>query len=63
MAVTLSEWVQQLDSNAVSKQNFILAVVNGALNSDAMILDNKKSVGLDFVSKGFNDTSLAKNVL
>jgi len=38
----LNYWVQQLDSNAVSKQNFILAVVNGALNSDATILDNKK---------------------
>ena len=59
----LNYWVQQLDSNAVSKQNFILAVVNGALNSDATILDNKKSVGLDFVSKGLNDTSLAKNVM
>ena len=59
----LNYWVQQLDSNTVSKQNFILAVVNGALNSDATILDNKKSVGLDFVSKGLNDTSLAKLIM
>ncbi|WNZ00169.1 DUF4214 domain-containing protein [Sulfurospirillum sp. 'SP'] len=59
----LEYWVGQLDTNTVSKQNFILAVVNGALDSDATILENKKSVGLDFVNKGLNDTSLAQTVM
>ncbi|WNZ00165.1 DUF4214 domain-containing protein [Sulfurospirillum sp. 'SP'] len=59
----LNYWVQQLESGVVSKQNFILAVVNGALDSDATILENKKSVGLDFVNKGLNDTNLARTVM
>jgi Tol biopolymer transport system component len=56
-------WVQELDKGLVSKQNFILAVINGALDEDATILTNKQTVGLDFVSKGLDDVTLARNVM
>lgn len=59
----LNYWAQELDNGTMSKQNFILAVVNGALDNDATILANKQSVGLDFVNKGLNDTNLAKTVM
>ena len=63
----LNYWVQELDSGSVSKQNFILAVINGAQNTDisqdATILTNKQTVGLDFVAKGLDDVTLARSVM
>lgn len=60
-------WVQELDSGSVSKQNFILAVINGAQNTvlsqDATILTNKQTVGLDFVAKGLDNVTLARSVM
>lgn len=63
----LDYWVGDLDSGAVSKQNFILAVMNGALNTsvsqDATILENKQNVGLSFVNNNLDDVELAKTVM
>ena len=56
-------WVQELNNGTISKQNFILAVINGALGDDATILTNKQTVGLDFVSKGLEDVALARTVM
>ncbi|WP_310440958.1 DUF4214 domain-containing protein [Sulfurimonas sp.] len=63
----LAYWVNDLDAGSVSKQNFILAVINGALNTlvsqDATILENKQNVGLVFVNNGLEDVQLAKTVM
>ena len=56
-------WFNELNSGAVDKSFFILAVVNGALDTDAKILDNKTSVGLVFASKGKSDTLEAKDIM
>ena len=59
----LNYWVNELNNGNISKQNFILAVINGALGDDATILTNKQTVGLDFVSKGLDDVTLARSVM
>ncbi len=59
----LSYWVSELDNGRVSNQNFILAVINGALDSDATILANKTTVGLAYVNAELNDTTLARSVM
>ena len=56
-------WVQELDSGSIAKSVFILAVINGALNNDATILENKSSVGLAFANAGLNDVEEAKNIM
>ncbi len=59
----LEYWVAELDSGNISRSVFILAVINGALGDDAVILDNKTEVGLYFAKKGLDDTDLAKKVM
>lgn len=63
----LDYWVNDLERGIISKQNFILAVINGALNTslsqDATILENKQNVGLSFVNNGLDDVELAKTVM
>jgi hypothetical protein len=59
----LSYWAGQLDTHSVSNQNFILAVMNGALGLDATILTNKQTVGLDFVAKGLDSVDFAQSVM
>jgi hypothetical protein len=63
----LMYWIQELDSGTIAKQAFILAVINGAQNTDvgqdATILTNKQIVGLYFIEQGLNDTTLARDVM
>lgn len=63
----LDYWVSQLDNGNISKQKFILAVINGAQNTevsqDATILTNKQTVGLDFVAKNLDDVDFAQSVM
>ncbi len=63
----LNYWVGELDSGSVSKQNFILAVINGAqdteISQDATILTNKQTVGLSFVEQELEDVTLARSVM
>jgi endonuclease YncB( thermonuclease family) len=56
-------WENELDMGSFSKNSFILAVINGALDSDADILNNKNEVGLYFANKGLSDTDSAKTVM
>ncbi len=44
-------WRDELDSRSISKDRFILAIINGALGSDADILEKKTNFALDFMSK------------
>ncbi len=59
----LAYWIKDLDEGKVSRSVFILAVINGALGDDAVILDHKMEVGLYFVEKGLNNIDLAKRVI
>lgn len=62
-------WTTQLNSGAVSKPNFIMAIVNAAKSTtgtaaDAATLANKAAVGEYFaVTKGLNDTAAAATVM
>jgi hypothetical protein len=59
----LTYWQNKLDTNQISKSNFILAIVNGALDNDKAILDNKTAVGLRFAEGGFTDIESSKNIM
>lgn len=56
-------WKEQLDSGKASRDFFILMVMNGALNEDAKILENKKEVGLYFTKKGLENVEDAKEIM
>ncbi len=60
-------WEMQLNANKFSKNRFIEAVINGALDNenglDKTILDNKNEVGIYFADQGLNDTNDAKLVM
>lgn len=63
----LNYWVGELNNGNISKQNFILAVINGAQNTeisqDGTILTNKQTVGLDFVAKNLESVDFAQSVM
>jgi len=60
-------WEEELANGSVTRANMILAIVNGAQNSDAgqdqTILDNKTEVGLYFADAGLNDVTQATDVM
>ncbi len=56
-------WYQALESKEIDRPLFILAVVNGALNSDKKILDNKTKVSLAYIDDGYNDTKKATEII
>ena len=61
-------WENELDEEVFGRSVFILAVMNGAKNTeefgpDATILENKKEVGLAYVNAGLNNTVWAKEVM
>jgi len=59
----LAYWKEQLDSGAVSRHHFILALINGALNDDFTILQNKTTAGLLYVEYGLNNLDIAHEVI
>jgi len=56
-------WLSELDNGIIIRSVFIQAVINGALNSDAEIMNNKTEVGLYFINKGNSDLSEASFVI
>ncbi len=62
-----SYWEGKLNNNEISKNRFIEAVINGALDNengqDKTILDNKNEVGLYFANVGKTDIDEAKYIL
>jgi len=61
-------WEAELDSGAVSKDNFIQTIINGAQDTleygnDAQKLANKAQVGLAFADSGMDDVNEAKDIL
>ena len=63
----ITYWTGELDSGQITKGNMILAVVNGAkdteLGQDKSTIDNKTEVGLHFAASGSNDTDAAIKVM
>ena len=53
----LEYWVGELDNNKISKDAFILAVINGALDNDAKILLTKTDFATKFMSENKNLSS------
>jgi len=59
-----SYWENELNNNPdIDRSVFILAVINGALGNDSLILSNKERVGEYFADKGLNDTTKAKEIM
>ena len=60
-------WEAELDAGSFSKNRFIEAVINGALDSDdfldATILTNKTIVGLSFSEAGLSDVDDARTIM
>ena len=60
-------WKNELENNIVSKDSFILAVINGAKDNDrgkdATILKHKNLVGLYFAKSGLNNMEDAKTIM
>jgi hypothetical protein len=52
----LEYWSSELDSQNISKDRFILAVINGALGNDADILEKKTIFALDFMKQNSGAT-------
>ncbi len=56
-------WLAELDSGKTHRSVFILAIINGALGDDAIILRNKTIVGLAFADAGMNDVDDAREIM
>ena len=56
-------WEQELSSGRIHKSVFILAVINGAQGTDAIILENKTEVGMAYADAGLNNAQWAKEVM
>ena len=56
-------WENELKNHNIDRSTLILALINSALDDDAVILSNKAKVGEYFAEKGLNDPQKAKEVL
>ncbi len=56
-------WLGELNDGKVSRSNFILAICNGALADDELILNNKTFIGLAFVADSRNDLDEAYAIM
>jgi hypothetical protein len=56
-------WTQALDTASVTKEQMILAMVNGAQGADQDLLENKTEAGLAFANAGLNDIIEAVSVM
>ena len=56
-------WIHQLDSGNISRSQFILAVINGALGDDLLILLNKSTVSLLYIQNNCNSVENARCLL
>ncbi len=56
-------WLAALDSGEIHHSVFILAIINGALGDDAIMLKNKTIVGLAFTDAGLNDVDDTREIM
>ena len=59
----LEYWVEELDSENIKREHFILAIINGAKDDDDIILENKKIVGLKFANGKLEELEQSKQVM
>jgi len=59
----LAYWTNELDNGYFSQSLMLQAMSNGALGQDAMILENKTTVGLDYAERGIDDMNNALSVM
>jgi len=66
-AAGLAYWDNELNIGSFTKNSFIQAVIDGALDNengnDAQVLANKAEVGLKFANFGFDNTTDAKAIM
>ena len=56
-------WLKELDSGKIEKALFILAIINGAIGDDALMLGKQTTAGVIFVRSGVESLDLAKKVI
>jgi len=56
----LEYWRDEIDIGNISRDVFILAIINGALGDDRVIMNNKKEIALYFANSGIDDTRVAR---
>jgi len=56
-------WFAELESGNIDRSVYILAVINGSLGDDKVILENKTIVGLAFSEAGMNDVNEARGIM
>ena len=56
-------WLHDLNNRYIARSEFILAVINGALGDDAVLLENKTEVALEYAQKGYNNIDEAKKIM
>lgn len=59
----LSYWTNQLNSGAVSKPDMIIAIVNGAIGDDQVVLNHKTVVGVAYADAGLDDVQDATTIM
>ncbi len=59
----LDYWVGELESGNISRGNMILAIINGALGTDRLILEHKTAVSIYYADNDLNDIQSAYSVL
>lgn len=59
----LTYWVNELQTDSITRAQMILAIVNGAQGQDATILNNKRRVGEHFADLRLNDLECAEYVM
>ena len=63
-AAGLDYWVSQLQTGGVSKNSFLLAIINGVIGTDVQYLANREAVGAHFaLTLGLSDVTWAKAVM
>jgi hypothetical protein len=67
-AAGLQYWVYEITNQRISQSDMLIALINGAHSptgsaADAMILDNKTTVGLYYVDANLNDVETATSVM
>jgi len=56
-------WRKGLRDGSLSKQQFILAILNGAKDNDEELLNNKTDVGLAFAESNETNVQMAKDLM
>ncbi len=56
-------WLNELDNGSITREKFILTIINGATGSDRAILINKTFVGLAYANDGKNSVADAYAIM